>query len=268
MNDTRWNVLIKLKETTPPEAIINSWWDQGDWITSISKRRAANDAYFQYTPLPNWVARSLLTSNERESAGILRMLNSGSYNAFNELNKNFSDKLVCLKILSKLILLKQEKGYSLLMNYVKDKERAKKIGGLIYAPPPAYLVIDDSLLFRLSSINFLGRWDFKKLEIYKKSRELRKEEFIWFVFKKVIYITFNPEAIEEIVNPNEDKDLAVLLMPQEGRYRSIILDEEISKSLIVRLFFMNRIGLKHFKQVYHEKKEGLCDIYVYKIDWE
>jgi hypothetical protein len=77
--DRAWvDSLERLRTTTPPDAIINAWWDYGYWIAYYGERRVSADGGTLLTHVPHWLARAQLSPSERESVGLLRMLNCGS----------------------------------------------------------------------------------------------------------------------------------------------------------------------------------------------
>jgi len=80
MNDAWYDSLIYIKENSSKDAIINSWWDFGHWFKAIGDRAVTFDGASQNSPMAHWIGRALLTSNEKEAVGILRMLDCGSNN--------------------------------------------------------------------------------------------------------------------------------------------------------------------------------------------
>ncbi len=67
-----------LRQQSPPNAIVNTWWDYGYWAKYAAERRVNNDGGSLRTHIPYWTARVLAAPSERESAGLLRMLDCGS----------------------------------------------------------------------------------------------------------------------------------------------------------------------------------------------
>lgn len=187
MNKSWWDLLNKIKADTPKEAVINSWWDFGHWFKAISERRVIFDGATQNTPMAYWMGRVLMTDNEEEAVGVLRMLNSGSNNAFEELEKLGIDKYKCLEILNEIILLNQKDAEAALIKYIPKKENREKILRYTHNPQAAYFIVEPSLMYKMGAISFLGRWDFKKADIYQRFNELKKEELIDYLIKKYKY---------------------------------------------------------------------------------
>ncbi|MDP3065395.1 MAG: STT3 domain-containing protein, partial [Methanobacteriaceae archaeon] len=75
-DDSMVNSLTWIRENTPNNTVIISWWDFGHLFTAIGNRPVTFDGGSQNTPRAYWVGKALLTNNETLSAGILRMLAS------------------------------------------------------------------------------------------------------------------------------------------------------------------------------------------------
>jgi dolichyl-diphosphooligosaccharide--protein glycosyltransferase len=83
MNDAWMQVLTQIRERTPADSIVNTWWCPGHFITSISQRRVTFDGATQDTPQGYWMANVFLSGDEKYSLGILRMLNTSGNESFN-----------------------------------------------------------------------------------------------------------------------------------------------------------------------------------------
>ena len=187
MNRAWWDTLNKIKKEAPKDAVINSWWDYGHWFKAVSERKVIFDGATQNTPMAYWMARVLLTDNEKEAAGILRMLNSGPNKAFVELEKLNINKYKCLDILNEIILLTYKDANAALSKYIPGEEDRKMILRYTHNPQPAYFIVEPSLLYKIYSISFIGGWDFKKAAIYQKFRESQKVNFIEYIMKEYKY---------------------------------------------------------------------------------
>jgi len=187
MDKSWWNVLNKIKTQTPKDSIINSWWDFGHWFKAIAERRVIFDGATQNTPMAYWMGRVFLTDNEAEAIGILRMLNSGSNKAFEELEKLGIDKYKCLDILNEIIMLSNKDANTALAKFVSKQEDREKILSYTHHPQAAYFIVEPSLIYKIHPISFLGNWDFKKADIYQKFRQFKKEGFIEYLIKEYKY---------------------------------------------------------------------------------
>ena len=110
------------------------------------------------------MAKVIVSSDEKESMRILRMLNNSSEEAFTLLNKRITDPFECLGLLRELLESnRQEADKLLIMNGLSRSDADKLLGYLYNKPAPAYFVVDDSMLGKMSNISYLGNWDFRKL---------------------------------------------------------------------------------------------------------
>ena len=78
VHDAWWDTLTKIRETTPPDAIVTAWWDYGHWIKYVAERRVTSDGSTLSRRVAHWIGRMLLAPTEREAIGLLRMLDCGS----------------------------------------------------------------------------------------------------------------------------------------------------------------------------------------------
>lgn len=158
MNRDWWNVLSDIKTRTPKDAIINSWWGFGHWFKAIADRRVIFDGATQDTPLAYWMARAFLTDSETEALGILRMLNSGSDKAYEELEKLGFNKYKSLNILNKIILLNKKEVDAWLVKYIPGQDERNRILKLTHNPQTAYLVVDPYIKDKIREISFVAGW--------------------------------------------------------------------------------------------------------------
>lgn len=344
MNKNWWNVLNQIKIETPKDSIINSWWDYGHWFKAVAERAVIFDGATQNKPMAYWMGRVFLTNNETEAMGILRMLNSGSNKAFEELQKLGIDKYKCLDILNEIILLNAKDANTVLGKYISGQEDREKILKYTHHPKPAYFIVEPSLIFKINPISFLGNWDFKKANIYQKFRNLKKQKFIeylkkeyqytkadalrlydfliflntedalswispsyryfnesrtfrkegnlllfdngfvvdltnyntyfnnirdgmWNVPKNLFY--FDADALKEINFKTSDLNYSVLLIKEKDNYKTVVLDEKLIDSMLIRLYYLNGAKLKYFKPfITEELKDNAGRIIVYKLEWE
>lgn len=168
MNDSWSRVLTYVKENTSQEAILNSWWDYGNLFKAIGERRVIVDGQSQHRPLSYWMARILLSKNEKEALRILRMLNNASDTTFQLLNKYISDPFKCFAVLERLLSSGKDEGRRFLKEEkVPPKIVDKIIDDLYKKPSPAYFIVERTMIGKMGNISFLGNWDFVKLYIYR-----------------------------------------------------------------------------------------------------
>ncbi|MBN2121370.1 MAG: hypothetical protein JW734_10000 [Candidatus Omnitrophica bacterium] len=169
MNDDWHNFLIRLKESTPEDSIINSWWDYGSWFKEVSRRPVIFDGLSQNRPLAHWMARVLLTEDEEEAFRILKMLNNSSEKLFEDIEDFLGDGFKSVTLLNRLFKTQPKDTDAILDEYGLSqvlKERIKEVL-FLKTPGPAYLVLDESMIYKMQAISFLGNWSFPKAYVMK-----------------------------------------------------------------------------------------------------
>ena len=163
-NKTWEDSLVKIREATPPESIINSWWPPGHFIKAIAQRRVTFDGATINFPQGYWMANIFLASDERAAAGILRMLNN-SANAACDLLQSQGVKLSKAVKLLKLIT---PLDAALAQKLLSGKLPAPAVRNLLALthprPPPSYLYIYNEIVEKSLILSFIDRWDFEKVE--------------------------------------------------------------------------------------------------------
>lgn len=160
INTPYYKILLKIKESTPKTAIINSWWDFGDWYKFVAGRRVIFDGQSQQLPQTYWMAKALITGNEKESLAILRMLNNGGNKAYEIIQKYTKDPYESIFLLKEILLQDRQSALNKLLTFL-PKEAADSVAGLIFdTPPKAYFIVDYHMQVRLLPISLIGNWDF------------------------------------------------------------------------------------------------------------
>lgn len=78
MNDAWHAALIRLRDETPQNAIVTTWWDYGYFVKYFAERRVLADGGTLRTRVHYWLAKALAAGTEDQTLGILRMLNCAS----------------------------------------------------------------------------------------------------------------------------------------------------------------------------------------------
>ena len=185
MNDTWYKVLRLMKDTTPKDAILNSWWDFGDWFKVAADRRVIFDGQSQDKPLAYWMGKAILSQNEREAIGILRMLNNGGNKAFEIINKHIKDPLRSVLLLGRVLPLSANPKTvkKVLLEFLPRDAVDEAVKVLCGKPPPAYFIVDPSMQSKMPAISFLGSWDFAKVYVAQNIHSKEKEAILDYLIK-------------------------------------------------------------------------------------
>ncbi|MBI2573078.1 hypothetical protein HYV86_04425 [Candidatus Woesearchaeota archaeon] len=177
INDTWVNLLTKIKNEGP-SAIITSWWDFGHWFYSISERMVTFDGGDQGERI-HWVGKALLTSNQAESVGILRMLNCAQETAPHKLDEYTQDSLKSISIINKVVLIKDRnlaikkyQEFGLTLEQAQDMLTYTHCEDLI----PNYLITSQDMIGKSGVWGHFGAWDFSRATIYQNVKKLETKE--------------------------------------------------------------------------------------------
>lgn len=173
-NSTWDSALTKIKNATPKDSIVNSWWPPGHFIKAISQRRVTFDGATINQPQSYWLANVFLATDERRAAGILRMLNNSGNDATDYLlAQGFSlDKAV--KLLKEITAVDTQTAKSILSKTLRE-EQAQKLLTLTHAKAPAsYLLLYNDMAENSLQFSFVGNWDFEKVAQINADPQLAK----------------------------------------------------------------------------------------------
>jgi len=186
MNKTWDKALTKINKETPKDAIVNSWWDFGHWFKAIAQRRVLFDGMTQNTPYAYWMASVLLSDNEKEAVGILRMINSSANKAADVLSlQDGLDASRAVEIVRNALSKDKPQALAYLKE-VLSAQRAQELLAYLFPDklPPVYFIVSYDMLAKIHTISYIGKWDFKNVDMWFKKKELTKLEFLKYVMAK------------------------------------------------------------------------------------
>lgn len=241
LNDAKWNMMAKIRNSTPADAVINASWNQGDFIMTIAGRATLHCPQYNLTPVAYWIARFFLTDNEKEALGILKMLNAGGNQAFQELSRLLGgDNLAALELINIMILTNKEEAKALLGRHTADNLVIDRILGLVYEPRhPAYLLVEQRLTDILSYLNTLANWDFRKQELWRSSRGMNKAEFIDYATKKYGYSGEYSERLYKEIGLTSRARPSGWISKERYQFYSPYLEEKIADKNAKIILFPN-----------------------------
>lgn len=188
VNDAWHNTLVAINKNSSSSAIITSWWDFGHHFKSIADRPVTFDGTTQTWPTSHWVGRFFMTGDEREAVGILRMIDCGSNNAFNELEKIKKDHHATYAIVREIILLDKSVAKKALLGHRLTDEQADKILELTHCnAPEAYVIASDDMIGKSGVWSHFGSWNFERADIWLNARKMPQENAVDYMMKKFNY---------------------------------------------------------------------------------
>jgi asparagine N-glycosylation enzyme membrane subunit Stt3 len=188
MDDAWYEALTFIKENSTDDdykdarwdgAIINSWWDFGHWFKSIGDRAVTFDGASQNTPMAHWIGKVLLTDDENQAIGILKMLDCGSNNAFDNLDMVLNNSPKSIDIIYEIIVQDKNTAINTLLGFgLTEKQAADVIANTHCEPPENYFITSEDMVGKSGVWAHFGSWDFYKSEMYMRVKNTRKENGI------------------------------------------------------------------------------------------
>lgn len=166
IHDAWYDSLIEIKEKTPPDAIVNSWWDFGHWFITLTDRRVTFDGAGQDRHMAYWVGKSLLADDERETVGILRMVDCGNNNAFWKLDGYLNDTVKSIDILNEIIVLNRAEAAKVLGNYLEPDQVEGVLKYSHCQPPENYYITSEDMVGKSGVWAHFGSWNFTRAKMY------------------------------------------------------------------------------------------------------
>ncbi|MBN1645868.1 peptidylprolyl isomerase [Candidatus Woesearchaeota archaeon] len=187
MTDGWWDALTKIKENSREDAIINSWWDFGHWFKAIADRPVTFDGASQNTPMAHWIGRALLTDNEAEAMGILRMLDCGSYTGEEKLKEyTGGDSLTSIKRMKEIILLDKDDARAALKDYGYSDSEVSDVLELTHCSPPEdFFITSGDMVGKAGVWGHFGGWDFDKAFIYTTVKNNKMDKAVKIIQDKL-----------------------------------------------------------------------------------
>ena len=192
-NDTWGSTLSKIKEETPENSIVNTWWPPGHFIKAIAERRVTFDGATINFPQAYWMANVFLSPTEDQAAGILRMLNNSANRAADYLTSKDLPLSAAVKLLRGITQMSETKAKIFLTGFLKDPVMVQELISMTHStPPPSYCLVYKELVDNNLQLPFVGNWNFKEIENINSSPHLLKKvpsrssgEYIDFLWKLV-----------------------------------------------------------------------------------
>ncbi len=208
-NSTWDAALTKIKNETPNDSIINSWWPPGHFIKAIAQRRVTFDGATINKPQSYWLANVFLATDERTAAGILRMLNDSGNDATDFLLEQKFSLAEAVALIKKIVPLDIEHARDVLSKTL-SQEQTQKLLSLTHAKAPSsYLLLYNDLAENSLQFSFVGNWDFEKVAAINADPDLAKnvptrdsKDYIPFLWKLAGGIPRTSSELLSVSNKN------------------------------------------------------------------
>ncbi len=175
-NDAWAGAMYKIRDNSQENAIINSWWDFGHWFKAYSDRAVTFDGASQNTPQAHWIGKVLLTSDEKEAVGILRMLDCSGNDAFDVLKNKTNDTLKSVEVLYKVVVSDKEKARKIMAEYTDEDTAEKALQFTHCNPPENFFITSEDMVGKSGVWAHFGSWDFRRAKVWIDLKSLPMQE--------------------------------------------------------------------------------------------
>ncbi|NTV28822.1 MAG: hypothetical protein HGA80_01955 [Candidatus Omnitrophica bacterium] len=166
--NSAWDrALTSLRDNSPADSIVNTWWSPGHFVKAISQRRVTFDGASIRGEQGYWLTQFYLAQDERSALGILRMLNTSSNNAAEYLQSLDMPLSTAVPLLLEVTRVKKAEAERALLKVLPPKSVAgllKLTHGDKPVPPPSYVLLYQEMLDGNVLLGYVGKWDFAKVE--------------------------------------------------------------------------------------------------------
>jgi len=191
MNDAWYTALTKISEDSE-QGIITSWWDFGHWFVAIAERMVTFDGGDQGERI-HWVGKTLLSNDEQQTNGILRMLNCAQETAPHKLNEFIDDQLKSVQILYEVFNINnRDEASKKYQELGLTNEQAKVMLEYTHCNNliPNYYITSQDMIGKSGVWGHFGSWNFEKATMYQNTKKLSTK-------KAVKYLTENFDLNEK-----------------------------------------------------------------------
>jgi dolichyl-diphosphooligosaccharide--protein glycosyltransferase len=178
INDAWWESMRFLREDTPADTIVTSWWDFGHWFRNIGNRSVTFDGGSQNPEPGHWVGKILLTNNEREATGILRMLNCGQNTAYSTLLPTLGVVRAKHLIDEIIVLERAEANERLIAAGVSATDAEIVLANTHCEPREQVFITSPDMVGKAGVWGHFGGWNFERSMAYEWSRTLPQAQAI------------------------------------------------------------------------------------------
>jgi len=196
INDAWYNSLTAIKNNSSENAIINSWWDFGHHFKALADRAVTFDGTTQDSPQAHWIGKTLLTDDEEQAIAILRMLDCGGNNAFDEVFKVNKNSHASIDLIYQIIILdKLTAKQKLIENEFTETQTDDVLKYTHCAPPEDYFITSEDMVGKSGVWSHFGSWDFERADIWQNLRKLDKESAVKIMIEKFNYTKEKAEQL-------------------------------------------------------------------------
>ena len=251
---------ILLKDLTPKDSWIWTWWDFGYPIQFFSERGTYFDGSTQGTPKLYYVAKSFITNSPEEAYNIIMSISSVGVEKLEylrEKKKEPVDKIVSdvkngkfikdLKNSVYLLFTEDQFGKLYWIYYFGSWDFKKKTGK--HRRIKFLSGCKNETLTVLSCLNGLVKLDLKNGLIVAKKINLHSKKVEGTKVIKIKFIASKVGNDYRIINKNDKGLVFELVSNKNGRTFFLLMDEETFNSMFNQMFVLRNYDKKYFELV-------------------
>lgn len=204
MNDAWWNALTKIKQSSQPDAVINSWWDFGHHFKYVADRAVTSDGASQNSPPAYWIGLAMLTNDEKKSMSILRMLDCGNSRGIEFINGYTNNTAISIDIMNNAIMMdKTMARIYYLENGITDPDALLKLTHCDSAED--FFITSEDMIGKAPVWSHFGGWDFKKAYAYINLKNKPQDVFIDTMMTTFNYTNGQSQQIYDSIQSLSDE---------------------------------------------------------------
>lgn len=174
-NATWEKALLDIKAKTPADTVVNTWWPPGHFIKGIAERRVPFDgASLDKGETGYWMANILLSSDEDQAAGLIRMLNSSGNRAVEFLTGIGLRTSQAIALIKKIAPLSRQDAALVLKDVLRAKDAETLLGFTHGQNPHSVVLLYNEIMEDNILLSFNGNWDVEKIEKINGDLALQK----------------------------------------------------------------------------------------------
>ncbi len=162
-SDAMWDSMTWIKDNTPNNTVITSWWDFGYLFEISADRQVTFDGGSQAGERAFWLGKAMSTDDLQLSAGIFRMLDTTGDKAVAALNNVTHNYEKTTSILCQILpMTKDNATNTLINNYHLNNAQADNVTQYTHPdnPRPVIFVASSDMLQKAGWWSYFGNWNF------------------------------------------------------------------------------------------------------------
>ena len=166
-SDPMWNAMDYVKESTPEDTVVISWWDFGYLFQIASDHPTSFDGGSQTGDRAYWVGKALTTSDLAQAKGILQMLGTTGSNASDLLYNYTGSNATAVDALDKTLGMSREDAKStLIKDYKLTESQASAVVKQSHPSNPnnVAFVLSSDMIQKAGWWSYFGSWNFDTLD--------------------------------------------------------------------------------------------------------